>query len=168
MGMRENMEVSWLPSYGPEMRSGSAHCHVTLAHDRIGSPVITRPEVVVAMNEPSLRKFAEQVAPGGVILYNGDRLPQGFTCNQARVLCVPASEMADTLGSAKVANVVMLGALLEETECLPAETAVAVLEATVKSPKILELDKKALAAGREFVDNSVRVGAVPGPDGYAY
>jgi 2-oxoisovalerate ferredoxin oxidoreductase beta subunit len=168
MGMRENMEVSWLPSYGPEMRSGSAHCHVTLAHDRIGSPVITRPEVVVAMNEPSLRKFAEQVAPGGVILYNGDRLPQGFTCNQARVLCVPASEMADTLGSAKVANVVMLGALLEETECLPAETAVAVLEATVKNPKILELDKKALAAGREFVDNSVRVGAVPGPDGYAY
>jgi 2-oxoisovalerate ferredoxin oxidoreductase beta subunit len=168
MGMRENMEVSWLPSYGPEMRSGSAHCHVTLAHDRIGSPVITRPEVVVAMNEPSLRKFAEQVAPGGVILYNGDRLPQGFTCSQARVLCVPASEMADTLGSAKVANVVMLGALLEETECLPAETAVAVLEATVKNPKILELDKRALAAGREFVDNSVRVGAVPGPDGYAY
>jgi 2-oxoisovalerate ferredoxin oxidoreductase beta subunit len=168
MGMRENMEVSWLPSYGPEMRSGSAHCHVTLAHDRIGSPVITRPEVVVAMNEPSLRKFAEQVAPGGVILYNNSRLPEDFTCSHARVLCVPASEIADTLGSAKIANVVMLGALLEETECLPAETAINVLETTVKNPKILELDKKALTAGREFVDNQVRVGAVPGPDGYAY
>src|ERR1019366_2316593 len=167
-GMRENMEVSWLPSYGPEMRSGSAHCHVTLAHDRIGSPVITRPEVVVAMNEPSLRKFAEQVAPGGVILYNNSRLPEDFTCSHARVLCVPASEIADTLGSAKIANVVMLGALLEETECLPAETAINVLETTVKNPKILELDKKALTAGREFVDNQVRVGAVPGPDGYAY
>jgi 2-oxoisovalerate ferredoxin oxidoreductase beta subunit len=168
MGMRENMEVSWLPSYGPEMRSGSAHCHVTLAHDRIGSPVITRPEVVVAMNEPSLRKFAEQVAPGGVILFNNSRLPEDFTCNHARVLCVPASEIADTLGSAKIANVVMLGALLEETECLPAETAINVLETTVKNPKILELDKQALTAGREFVDNQVRVGAVPGPDGYAY
>ena len=168
MGMRESMEVSWLPSYGPEMRSGSAHCHVTLAHDRIGSPVITRPEVVVAMNEPSLRKFAEQVAPGGVILYNNSKLPEDFTCSHARVLCVPASEIADTLGSAKIANVVMLGALLEETECLPAETAVKVLETTVKNPKILELDKKALTAGREFVDNQVRVGAVPGPDGYAY
>ncbi len=168
MGMRENMEVSWLPSYGPEMRSGSAHCHVTLAHNRIGSPVITRPEVVVAMNEPSLRKFAEQVAPGGVILYNNSKLPEDFKCSHARVLCVPASEIADTLGSAKIANVVMLGALLEETECLPSETAINVLEATVKNAKILELDKKALTAGREFVDNQVRVGAVPGPDGYAY
>lgn len=168
MGMRENMEVSWLPSYGPEMRSGSAHCHVTLAHDRIGSPVITRPEVLVAMNEPSLRKFAEQVAPGGVILYNRDRLPEDFVCNHARVLCVPASEIADTIGSAKVANVVMLGALLEETECLPAETAIDVLEASVKNAKILELDRQALAAGRTFVDNQVRVGAVPGRDGFTY
>lgn len=168
MGMREGMEVSWLPAYGPEMRSGSANCSVTLAHDRIGTPLITRPEVLVAMNEPSLRKFADQVAPGGVILYNRDRLPEDFAPTQARVLCVPASEIADTLGAAKVANVVMLGALLEETECLPPETAINVLEATVKNPKILELDKKALAAGREFVDNQVRVGAVPGPDGYAY
>jgi 2-oxoisovalerate ferredoxin oxidoreductase beta subunit len=168
MGMRESMEVSWLPSYGPEMRSGSAHCHVTLSHDRIGSPVITRPEVVIAMNEPSLIKFAPQVAPGGVILYNSDRVPENFSCTHARVLCVPASEIADMIGSAKVANVVILGALLEETECLPAETAINVLEATVKNPKVLELDKKALAAGRDFVDNQVRVGAVPGPDGYAY
>ena len=168
MGMRENMEVSWLPSYGPEMRSGSAHCHVTLAHERIGSPVITRPEVVIAMNEPSLRKFAEQVAPGGVILYNRDRLPEGFNVSQARVICIPASELADQIGSAKVANVVMLGALLEETECLPPESAIEVLERTVKNPKILELDRKALAAGRDFIDNQVFVGAVPGPDGYAY
>lgn len=168
MGMRENMEVSWLPAYGPEMRSGSANCSVTLAHDRIGTPLITRPEVLVAMNEPSLRKFASTVAPGGVILYNRDRLPDDFNVSHARVLCVPASEMADTIGSAKVANVVMLGALLEETECLSAESAIKVLEAMVKNPKILELDKKAIAAGRDFVDNQVRVGAVPGPDGYAY
>ncbi len=168
MGMRESMEVSWLPSYGPEMRSGSAHCHVTLAHERIGSPVITRPEVLIAMNEPSLRKFAEQVAAGGLILYNRDRMPEDFSCSHARVLCVPASEIADTLGSAKVANVVMLGAMLEETECLPSEVAMSVLEATVKNPKVLELDKQALAAGRDFVDHQVRVGAVPGPDGYTY
>jgi Pyruvate/2-oxoacid:ferredoxin oxidoreductase gamma subunit len=72
------------------------------------------------------------------------------------------------MGSAKVANVVMLGALLEETECLPPESAIAVLEKSVKNPKILELDKKALAAGRDFIDKQVFVGAVPGPDGYAY
>ena len=78
------------------------------------------------------------------------------------------SEMADAIGSAKVANVVMLGAFLEETECLPTETGMAVLEETVKNPKILELDRRALAAGRDYVDNNVRVGAVPGPDGYTY
>jgi 2-oxoisovalerate ferredoxin oxidoreductase beta subunit len=168
MGMREHMEVSWLPSYGPEMRSGSAHCHVSLSHERIGSPLITHPQVLIAMNELSLRKFAAQVAPGGVIIYNRDKLPEDLVVDHARVICLPASEIADVIGSAKVANVVMLGALLEETECLPPETAMAVLQDTVKNQAILELDRKALQAGREYVDNTVRVGPVSGPDGFAY
>ncbi|HLI61790.1 MAG TPA: 2-oxoacid:acceptor oxidoreductase family protein, partial [Terriglobales bacterium] len=168
MGLREQMEVSWLPSYGPEMRSGSAHCHVILAHDRIGSPLISQPDVLVAMNELSLHKFAPTVASGGLILYNSTKLPEGFSAPQARVVCVPASEIADGLGSAKVANVVMLGALLEETECLPAESATTVLEETVRNPKLLDLDKKALAAGRDYVDTKIEVGAVAQPDGYSY
>ena len=168
MGLREHMEVSWLPSYGPEMRSGSAHCHVTLSHDRIGSPLISQPDVLVALNELSLHKFAASVASGGLILYNSSKLPEGFSAPQARVLCVPASEVADGLGTAKVANVVMLGALLEETECLPAESAVTVLEEMVKNPKLLELDKKAMAAGRDYVDTKIEVGAVSQPDGYSY
>ena len=168
MGLRERMEVSWLPSYGPEMRSGSAHCHVTLSHDRIGTPLISRPEVLVAMNELSLRKFALTVTSGGLILYNRDKLPEDFCVSHARVVCVPASEIADCLGSAKVANVVMLGALLEETDCLPVESAIFVLEATVKNPKLLELDKRALAAGRNYIDSEVEVGAVAQPDGYSY
>ncbi len=72
------------------------------------------------------------------------------------------------MGSAKVANVVMLGALLEETECLPAESAIRVLEETVKNPKLLELDRKAIAAGRDYVDTKIEVGAVAQPDGYSY
>jgi len=168
MGLREQMEVSWLPSYGPEMRSGSAHCHVTLSHDRIGTPLISRPEVLVAMNELSLRKFASSVISGGLIIYNQHKLPEDLNITQARVVCVPASEIADRLGSAKVANVVMLGALLEETECLPADTAIAVLEATVKNPKLLELDRQAIKAGRDYVDTEVEVGSVAQPDGYSY
>ena len=168
MGLRENMEVCWLPSYGPEMRSGSAHCHITLAHDRIGTPLISQPEVLIAMNELSLRKFAASVVSGGLVLYNQTRLPEDFSVSQARVVCVPASEIADRIGSAKVANVVMLGALLEETECLPAESAVDVLEATVKNPKLLDLDKLAIAAGRGYIDTEVEVGAVSQPDGYSY
>ena len=168
MGLREQMEVSWLPSYGPEMRSGSAHCHVTLSHERIGTPLISQPEVLIAMNELSLHKFAASVASGGLILYNHTKLPEGFSAKQARVVCVPASEIADRLGSAKVANVVMLGALLEETECLPAESAIAVLETTVKNPKLLDLDRQAIAAGRDYVDTEIEVGAVSQPDGYSY
>jgi 2-oxoisovalerate ferredoxin oxidoreductase beta subunit len=168
MGLSEKMEVSWLPSYGPEMRSGSAHCHVTLSHDRIGSPLISQPEVLIAMNELSLRKFAPTVASGGLILYNHTQTPEGFTAPQARIVCVPASGIADRLGSAKVANVVMLGALLEETECLPPDSAISVLEKIVKNPKLLELDREAIKAGRDYVDTEIEVGAVSQPDGYSY
>jgi 2-oxoisovalerate ferredoxin oxidoreductase beta subunit len=165
MGMREHMEVSWLPSYGPEMRSGSAHCHVTLSHERIGAPVITRPEVLVAMNEPSLRKFGATVKTGGVILYNGRALPEDLHYEGISVACIPASEIADQLGSAKVGNVVMLGALLEATDCLPFTTASHVLEGFVKNKKLAEMNEKALAAGREYLDKEILVGAVAGPDG---
>ena len=168
MGMREGLEVSWLPSYGPEMRSGSAHCHVYLAKDRIGSPLISHPGVLIAMNEISLRKFAHQVGSGGLILYNGDRLPADFSLPQARLICIPAAEMADSLGSTKVANIVMMGALLEETECLLPATAVSVLEAKIPKVDLLELDRQALASGRKFVESQVRVGAVSQPDGFAY
>jgi 2-oxoisovalerate ferredoxin oxidoreductase beta subunit len=168
MGLREQMEVSWLPSYGPEMRSGSAHCYVTLSHERIGSPLISRPEVLVAMNEISLRKFAASVDPGGLILYNSAELPAGFNVTHARALCIPVSQMADQLGAAKVANVIMLGALLEETGCLPTDTAIDVLTDTVKNPKLLELDKQAIVAGRDYVDTTIEVGAVAQPDGYSY
>ena len=167
MGLREQMEVSWLPSYGPEMRSGSAHCYVTLSHERIGSPLISRPEVLVAMNEISLRKFAASVAPDGLILYNAEKLPADFTITHARVICIPVSQIADQIGTAKVANVVMLGALLEETGCLPTDTAISVLEGTVKNTKLLEFDKRAIVAGRDYVDSTIEVGAVSQPDGYS-
>jgi 2-oxoisovalerate ferredoxin oxidoreductase beta subunit len=169
MGMREGMEVSWLPSYGPEMRGGSAHCHVCLSHTRIGSPVISHPDTLIAMNEISLRKFAPQVRDGGLIIYNRSELPENFSAPQARVVCVPANDIADLLGSAKVANIVLLGAWVQETGCLPASSALAVLEKTVKNPKLLELDRKALAAGADYMQKHVHERtAVTQPDGFAY
>ena len=166
--MELGREVSWLPSYGPEMRSGSAHCHVCLSKERIGSPVISHPDVLVALNEISLRKFASQVAPGGLILYNAERLPADFQLPPARVICLPASVIADKLGSTKATNIVMMGALLEETECLLAATAEGVLKSKIKKVEMMETNRKALAAGREFIDHYVRVGAVSQPDGFAY
>ena len=168
MGMREGLEVSWLPSYGPEMRSGSAHCHVCLSKERIGSPLISHPDVLIAMNEISLRKFAAEVLPGGLILYNNERLPEDFVMPQARVVSIPASAMADKLGSTKVTNIVMMGALLEEVECLSSETAMRVIETKIKRVDLLETNRKALTTGQNFIDNQVRVGAVSQPDGFAY
>ena len=168
MGMREGLEVSWLPSYGPEMRSGSAHCHVCLSKERIGSPLISHPDVLIAMNEVSLRKFAPDVAPEGLILYNRDTLPADLDLSPARVICIPASEIADKLGSTKAANMVLMGALLQETEYLAQETALAVVEDRLKKVALLEVNRKALEAGREIVDKKVWVGAETQPDGFAY
>jgi 2-oxoisovalerate ferredoxin oxidoreductase beta subunit len=165
MGMREQMEVSWLPSYGPEMRSGSAHCHVTLSHQRIGTPLVSRPDALVAMNEPSLRKFGATVRDGGVLLYNGRALPEDLGYPGVTVACIPANEIANQIGSAKVANVVMMGALLEATGCLPFTTALEVLSGLVKNQKLAEMNEKALEAGRNYVISEILVGAVAGPDG---
>ncbi len=165
MGMREGLEVSWLPSYGPEMRSGSAHCHVSLSKERVGSPLVSRPDALIAMNELSLRKFASQTAPGGIILYNGAALPADFAIPAARVICIPASEIADKLGSAKAANIVMMGALLEDTECLTSSIALQVIEDKVKKVAMLEINRKALTAGRQYIDHEAHVGAVSQPDG---
>jgi len=168
MGMREGLEVSWLPSYGPEMRSGSANCHVCLSKRRIGSPLVTRPQVLIAMSEIALRKFAPQVAPGGLIVYFSDKLPEDFAIPAADVICVPAAQIADKLGSAKAANIVMLGAMLAETNCLTRESALGVLEAKVKDSTLLEIDRKALAAGWEFIIHSGYATAVAQADGFAY
>jgi hypothetical protein len=99
------------------------------------------------MNEISLRKFAAQVAPGGLILYKRDRLPDNFALPQARVLCIPAAEMADKPGSTKVTNLGLMSALLEETECLSRATAMGVLETKIKRADLLKLDRQALSAG---------------------
>jgi len=160
MGMREGLEVSWLPSYGPEMRSGSANCQVYLSNRRVGTPLVTHPDVLVAMNEPSLRKFAQQVAPGGFILYNHDSLPHDFSVPQARVLCIPAAEIADKLGSTKAANIVLLGALLQATDCLQAATAEGVLKTKIKKAEFVEVNQRALAAGRNFLQQQTHAPAL--------
>jgi 2-oxoisovalerate ferredoxin oxidoreductase beta subunit len=151
MGMREGREVSWLPSYGPEMRSGSAHCFVCLNNERVGSPLVEHPDILVAMNELSLHKFTSSVSPHGTILYNNSKLPDGFPTQHAAIVCIPASEIADTLGTTKATNMVMLGAILELTHTLSKETASAVLKAKVHNQKLLEIDYLAIDAGMECV-----------------
>jgi len=160
IGLREGQEVSWLPSYGPEMRSGSAHCHVCIFRDRIGSPLVEHPDVLIAMNEISLRKFASQVRQGGTILYNASQLPAEVGLSELNVFCIPAAEIADQLGATKAANMVMLGALLECTGFASPDAAWKAVEATVKNVKLLEIDQHAIEAGRQHLRD--RLPVMPG------
>jgi len=158
-GLEAGYEVSWLPSYGPEMRSGTSNCHVRLASHAIDSPLVTHPNVLLAMNEPSLRKFLPSVEPGGIVLYNGSELPadcpedypESHSRTDVRYVLLPFTNLADELGSSKIGNMVMLGALLEATGLLDQERVIGALRKLVKNPKWFDLDVAALARGREEV-----------------
>ncbi len=148
-GLTSGLEVSWLPSYGPEMRSGTSNCHVRLSTRPIDSPLVSVPNVLLAMNEPSLRKFIGTVQPGGWVIYNGAAIPSDCARDDVRVIALPFSTIGDELGAAKAANIVMLGALLEATNMLSEEQVTTALHKYVKSPRWMQIDLAALARGRE-------------------
>ena len=154
-GLDAGLEVSWLPSYGPEIRSGTSNCHVRLAGQPIDSPMVTEPNVLVAMNEPSLRKFYASVRPDGWILYNGEALPDDCTRKDVHVLARPFTQLANELGDARVGNMVMLGVLLEIAAVLPEASIDAALRRLVKNPRWRALDERALAQGRELYRKSL-------------
>ena len=153
-GLDAGLEVSWLPSYGPEMRSGTSNCHVRLSSQPIDSPLVTVPNLLVAMNEPSLRKFDTAVGSGGWIIYNGDSFPEDCKRDDVHVLALPFTRLADELGSARAGNMVMLGALLEIANVLPQASIDAALRRLVKNPKWVELDERALERGRQLYRES--------------
>ncbi len=153
-GLDAGLEVSWLPSYGPEMRSGTSNCHIRLSREPIDSPLVTSPNVLLAMNEPSLKKFVDSVQPGGWILYNGDALPDDCNRSDVHALAIPFTQIADHLGEPRVANMVILGTLLEITGVLPQTSVDAALHRLVRHSKWLELDERALARGRELYRES--------------
>lgn len=110
-GMRDGLQVSWIPSYGPEMRGGTAHCSVVLGHQRVGSPIVTRPTVLVAFNQPSVEKFGPRVVPGGLVLYDSSLVSEAWTRADVRVAALPLTGLANDLGAPQIANMVALGAL---------------------------------------------------------
>jgi len=149
-GLDAGLEVSWLPSYGPEMRSGTSNCHVRLSNQTIDSPLVSSPGILVAMNEPSLRKFDKSVRPGGWIIYNGETFPADCMRDDVRVLAAPFTHIADELGDPRACNMVMLGALLEIAKQLPQASIDEALRLLVKNTRWFALDERALARGREL------------------
>ena len=150
-GMRQGYQVSWLPSYGPEMRGGTANCHVILSESKVGSPLVSRPTVLIAQNRPSLEKFEPDVVPGGLILYESSLIDRPPQRNDVRVLPVPAAKLADELGDTRVSNMVALGALIEYTGVVSKEAIFQAIPVSVPRKEFCELNKKAVETGIKYV-----------------
>ncbi len=150
-GMREGLQVSWIPSYGPEMRGGTAHCHVRLSPETIASPLINRPAMVMAFNEPSVERFEPEILPGGLMMLNSSMVRNGPRRSDIKVVWVPATEAANDIGNPKVANMVMLGAFLQETRTLDPESILSALVEHGMRPELLKVNRQALQVGRGLI-----------------
>lgn len=147
--MRSNYYTTWLPSYGPEMRGGTANCHVNISDTRIGSPMVAESDVLIAMNLPSLDKFEDEVRKDGAIFVNSSLIERQVKRTDVETIYVPATEIADELGQTKVANVVMLGAYLGASGLLSVESVMAAAESAIKRKEFMEINRKALQRGIE-------------------
>lgn len=159
-GLQAGLSVSWIPSYGPEMRSGTSNCHVRLSSQPIDSPLVSRPNVLMALNEPSLHKFLPSVEPGGWVLYNGESLPADAIRHDVNFIVQPFAEMGDRIGDTRAGNILMLGALLEASGMIEEKWIHGALERLVKSERWLNLDRMALTLGRAIQPSRDREGAL--------
>ena len=149
-GLIEGRELSWLPSYGPEMRGGTANCSVCLSDEAIGSPLVTNPNVLVAMNRPSLDKFVNDVEPGGVILLDSSLIDVQVERDDVTTYYVPASTLAEENGLKGLANIILVGKLFKEVGFCSEETLDKALQKCIPARKasMLDFNRKAIEIGR--------------------
>ncbi len=152
-GMIEDKNVSWLPSYGPEMRGGTANCSVIVSDELIGSPIVTEASTAIVMNKPSLDKFEKDVVEGGKILINSSLIDKKTNRADLNAYYVPANDIANELGDARIANMVMLGAYLELTKVVKIESIIEAFKKVFGESKVhlIPLNQKALEKGAEAV-----------------
>ena len=151
-GLTEDMQVSWLPSYGPEMRGGTANCSIVLSDSPVGSPIITTPDVLVAMNLPSLQKFVDTVAPGGKIFVDSTLIDMKVERTDVEVFYIPATQLAKDAGFGSLANMILTGKVLKECDAVPFEGNQQTLEAFIPAKKanLIDANCKALQIGYDY------------------
>ena len=151
-GLTEELQVSWLPSYGPEMRGGTANCNVILSDDPVGSPIITSPDVLIAMNLPSLQKYVNSVVAGGQIYVDSSLIDAKVERDDVQVFYIPATQMAKDAGISTLANMIIIGHLLENHPELSFNGVDAVVDSLVppKKAALKELNIKALTLGKNY------------------
>lgn len=146
-GMMEGKEISWLPSYGPEMRGGTANCSVCISDEKIGSPLVTNPDVLIAMNLPSLEKFEGDVVPGGTIIIDSSIIHKKVERDDVKVIYLDASSMAEENGLKGAANMVILGRMFAETSFCSYENLEKGLRKSVPARKADLVDSNLKAIG---------------------
>ena len=148
-GLMKGKEVSWLPSYGPEMRGGTANCHIVVSDAAIGSPIIVNPSALVVMNKPSLDKFEDAVVSGGVIVVDSSLVDRKVKRDDVSVLYIPATKIAHDNGTAKLANMIMVGALAKLAGIFTMEEPEIGVKKSVPSSKmeLVETNMKAIETG---------------------
>lgn len=148
-GLIEDREVSWLPSYGPEMRGGTANCSVTLSDEPIGSPLVLSPNAVIAMNQPSFDKFINMMVSGGVMVVDSSMVSSITEREGVRICAIPATKMAEEAGLKGLANIVLVGKLWAETQFCDRATLDASIDKCVPPRKaaMVEKNKQAIALG---------------------
>ncbi len=151
IGMRGGHHVSWFPAYGPEMRGGTANCSVNLSSERIGTPLVDHPNVLVVMNQPSLDMFEKDVVDVGTINIDTTVVDGAADTKRLNAEMIPASDIADEVGTPKVANVVILGALVAATDAFTPEFCESTLRAIIKKKSLIDMNMEAFRRGYDFV-----------------
>ena len=151
--MHEGMNVSWMPSYGPEMRGGEANCAVVISDEPIGSPLVTEIPIAVIMNKPSMIKFTPAMGKGGIMLYNSSLIDIKPDRDDITAIPVDCNGIAESLGNARTANMVMLGAILKKTGVVSIDSVMEALKATFgpKKEHLLPINRQAMEKGQEAV-----------------
>lgn len=153
IGMEAGLHASWIPSYGPEMRGGTANCSVNVSEKRIGSPLVDKPNVLVVMNQPSLEAFENDVIDGGTMIIDTTIVENPPKSGRTNVILIPATDIADDVGMPKIANVVLLGALIAATDAFPLEFVEETLRKVIKKKELIDMNIKALKRGYDHVKN---------------
>lgn len=152
-GMLENKNVSWLPSYGPEMRGGTANCCVIVSSEPVGSPVVTEADAVIVLNKPSMEKFEPALKPGGKLFINSSLIDLKPKRDDVDVYYIPANEMAADLGNPRVANMIMLGAYIKATGVVKKESIIEAFGKVLgeKKAHLIPVNEKAFDEGASKV-----------------
>ena len=151
-GLFEGRELSWLPSYGPEMRGGTANCSVILSDEPVGSPIVSEPDVLIAMNLPSLDKYESAVKPGGTVIVDSTLIERKVERADVKTCYVPATKLAQEMGAPTLANMVMMGQFIKVSGAIKMEGLEEAMKKVIsaKHADLLELNVKAIQIGYEY------------------